>query len=53
MLVHRFYGNIRNKSRDEKGLLAEDKKKTAFVNHFGFYSFRVMPFGLCNAPATF
>jgi transposase InsO family protein len=30
-----------------------DKAKTAFVTRFGFFHFNVMPFGLCNAPATF
>ena len=32
---------------------ADAKLKAAFVTHEGFYQFRVMPFGLCNAPSTF
>ena len=31
----------------------EDKKKTAFSAGSGLYIFTVMPFGLCNATATF
>ncbi len=31
----------------------EDKDKTAFSIGSGLYQFNVLPFGLCNAPATF
>ena len=32
---------------------SQEKKKTAFNTHSGHYEFCVMPFGLCNEPATF
>ncbi|KAF5477819.1 hypothetical protein F2P56_004432, partial [Juglans regia] len=31
----------------------EDQEKTTFTCPFGTFAFRRMPFGLCNAPATF
>ncbi len=32
---------------------SKDIDKTAFVKHQGLFRFTVMPFGLCNPPATF
>ena len=32
---------------------AEDQEKTTFTYPFETYAYRKMPFGLCNAPATF
>ena len=34
-------------------LAKKDRDKAAFVIHQGLYNFKVLPFGLCNAPATF
>ncbi|RVW77738.1 Retrovirus-related Pol polyprotein from transposon 17.6 [Vitis vinifera] len=33
--------------------IVEDQEKTTFTCPFGTYAYRRMPFGLCNAPATF
>jgi len=31
----------------------DDQHKTAFRTRYGHFEFKVLPFGLCNAPATF
>ena len=31
----------------------EDQEKTTFTCPWGTYAYKVLPFGLCNAPATF
>ena len=34
-------------------MFSDAKRKAAFVTNEGLFQFRVMPLGLCNAPATF
>ena len=34
-------------------IASEDKEKTTFTYPYDTFSFRRMPFGLCNAPGTF
>src|ERR1044072_6877324 len=34
-------------------LILRIRKKTAFTCPYGVFAYRRMPFGLCNAPATF
>ena len=35
------------------GVHPNDQHKTAFISHRGLFEFRVLPFGVYNAPATF
>ena len=37
----------------QMAMSADAKRKAAFVTHKGLQKFQVMPFGLCNTPATF
>ena len=34
-------------------IVSKDQEKTTFTCSYGTFAFRRMPFGLCNAPATF
>ena len=34
-------------------VVPEHRERTAFQTRYGSFQFRVMPFGICNAPATF
>ncbi|KAL7871425.1 hypothetical protein SRHO_G00064080 [Serrasalmus rhombeus] len=35
------------------GVEESSRPKTAFASHCGLFQFKVLPFGLCNSPATF
>ena len=52
--VHPFYCFLDGySSYFQIEIAAEDQEKTTFTCPFGTYAYRRMPFGLCNAPATF
>ena len=40
-------------SYNQISIALEDQEKTTFTSPYGTFAFRRMPFGLCNAPATF
>ena len=51
---HEFYCFLDGYSGyNQSEITLEDQKKTTFTCPFGTFSFRKMPFGLCNAPGTF
>ena len=51
---HPFYCFLDGYSRYFQIEIApEDQEKTTYTCPFGTYAYRRMPFGLCNAPATF
>ena len=44
-----YFGVLHN----QIAIALEDHKKTTFTCPYNTFAFRRMPFGLCNAPATF
>jgi len=52
--VHEFYCFLDGYSGyNQIEIVLEDQEKTTFTCPFGTFAYRRMPFGLCNAPATF
>ena len=51
---HEFYCFLDGYSGyNQIAIALEDQEKTTFTCPFGTFAYRRMPFGLCNAPATF
>ena len=51
---HEFYCFLDGYSRyNQIEIALEDQEKTTFTIPFGTFTFRKMPFGLCNAPEAF
>ena len=38
---------------NQLAIAPKDREKTTFITEWGAFMYLVMPFGLCNAPATF
>ena len=50
---HHFYFLDGYSGYNQIAIAPEDQEKTTFTCLYGTFAFRRMPFGLCNAPATF
>ena len=51
---HAFYYFLDGYSRyNQIAIALEDQEKTTFTCPYGTFAYKRMPFGLCNAPATF
>ena len=51
---HSYYYFLGGYSRyNQIAITLEDQKKTTFTYPYGTFSFKIMSFGLCNAPTTF
>ena len=51
---HQYFYFLDGYSRyNQVAIYRGDKEKTTFTYPFGTFAFHRMPFGLCNAPATF
>jgi hypothetical protein len=54
LVGHKYYCFLDGYSRYNQVLVdPKDQEKTTFTYPFGTFAYRHMPFGLCNAPATF
>jgi hypothetical protein len=54
LVGHEYYYFLDGYSRyNQVHVDPEDQEKTTFTCPFGTFAYRRMPFGLCNAPATF
>ncbi|KAI5343490.1 hypothetical protein L3X38_011366 [Prunus dulcis] len=52
-VVRKEVMKLLNVGYNQIAIAPEDQEKTTFTCPFGTFAYRRMPFGLCNAPATF